>query len=453
MKAASWTRHLSLFSMEESERKPFVWASLYLFCILASSYVIRPLQSNISATAAFAKVQAWLITATAVLAFALTPLYGFLTSRFSRKRLITVVYGVLLIGLGGFYLALSRLSGTRQVWASHAFWMWANIFNVFVVSVFWDLMVDLFRPSQGRRFFSLVGILGTLGSLLGALVTMRWMQWLRNHPSVSQSTAMLGGALFLVLALLCMFRLHHHALAMQPVTQEEDQRPPGKNTWSGIRHVVFSPYLRGMAGYTLVLAMATGSLFLQQRPIVGAMWPESLPDFSLQITIYYAKLDLLINGVALFLQLTVSRYLLMRAKASQLMLILPVVFLMGMLAMKIVPALGFVAPVSSLVVITVVHVLIRSSEFAIVKPARKALFTMVSRDDKYSAQSFIDTFVHRMGDLELVWLVEGARYAFGWGVSALVWALLPLWLGWTLVSWWLGGRQIQLAPASEKSSP
>lgn len=428
---------VSPVNMAPEERAPFLWASLFLFFVLASCYVLRPLQSNISRTTAFESSRAWLVAISVLLSLLASPLYGFLTTKFQRKHLISIIYLFFLSCLIFFWAVLSKTTGKHKLFLLHVFWVWVTVFTVFVVSVFWDLMVDLFRAEQGQRLFATVGILGTLGSLAGAGATLRWMQWLRNHTDVSHFTALLGSAALLLLGLLCMLRLHASAGKIPLATSEDVQRPPGKNSWSGIRDVVRSPMLRNLALFTLCLGMGTGFLFLRQQPIVRSVWPDKN---SLEGTVYYAKLELLVNGVSLLVQLTLARPLLRRPRWSFLLLLLPIVFCAGMVVLQGL-SVSQVTPTTLLIAATALHTLIRSGEFSVVKPARKILFTRFPRDDKYSAQSFIDTFVHRSADVVVVWLVDGTRRLFGSTHPLTTWIFAPVAVVWIAVASWLGRHE------------
>ena len=39
------------------------------------------------------------------------------------------------------------------MWIGRAFSIWVSVFNLFVVSVFWSMVVDVFDAEQGKRLF------------------------------------------------------------------------------------------------------------------------------------------------------------------------------------------------------------------------------------------------------------------------------------------------------------
>ncbi|HEV2097168.1 MAG TPA: hypothetical protein VGQ82_11790 [Chthoniobacterales bacterium] len=73
---------------------------------------------------------------------------------------------------------------------------------------------------------------------------------------------------------------------------------------------------------------------------------------------------------------------------------LPVISMIGFLAMEFSPALGLLAAFQTLR---------RAGNFAVTRLAREVLFTVLRREDKYKAKSFIDTFVYRAGDQIGAW--------------------------------------------------
>jgi len=92
-----------------------------------------------------------------------------------------------------------------------------------------------------------------------------------------------------------------------------------------------------------------------------------------------------------------------------------------------------------LVVLAVFGIVRRAGEFALAKPAREVLFTVVAREEKYKAKNMIDTAVYRGGDMLSSWLVAALR-GLGLGLPALSFAAVPVALAWLATSIGLGRR-------------
>jgi AAA family ATP:ADP antiporter len=119
--------------------------------------------------------------------------------------------------------------------------------------------------------------------------------------------------------------------------------------------------------------------------------------------------------------------------------------------MPALSGLGFVAigyaPI--LIVLAVFQVVRRATGFALLRPAREILFTVLRREDKYKAKSFIDTFGYRAGDIVGAWSYKGL-HDLGLDVRITSYLAVPLVAFWCGLSLWLGRRQVALADARAK---
>lgn len=438
--------------LRAEEKAPFFWASLCFFCLLMAYYMLRNLQSAISSTPLFLRQQAWLTTVAALLMLAINPLYGALATWLSRTKLVLYSYGLFGLMLLGFALVFCQSHvSTKQMYESltgRSFWVWVNVFNMFVVSVFWDVMLDVFPERQDSRLFVGVGIFGSLGAIVGALSAARWSTWSARHPQVPPDALLLVSVFLLGVATYALYRL---AASFSSRTRSADvYTPPGKHPLSGLSAIWSSQYLRRICLYMVLLGVGSGLLYLQLR--------QSISDRATQtswawVKSYYAYVDLAISGGGLLLQLFVAQRFTKRAGVGTTLALLPLVVL---------GAAALLYPFSQwnanqpqrllwlLPLMTGFHVLVRMLEFSTVKPARKLLFTVVDRDKKYSAQSLIDTFVHRSSDVLVVWGLHGfqalslasSAWVAARAPSFLLFVGIPLWLGWLYLSIWLG-RQFQ----------
>jgi AAA family ATP:ADP antiporter len=111
-------------------------------------------------------------------------------------------------------------------------------------------------------------------------------------------------------------------------------------------------------------------------------------------------------------------------------------------------AIGY-API--LIVLAVFQVARRATGFALLRPAREILFTVLRREDKYKAKSFIDTVGYRAGDIVGVWSYRGL-HDLGLDVRITSYLAVPLVAFWCGLGLWLGRRQVALANASAKTT-
>lgn len=137
------------------------------------------------------------------------------------------------------------------------------------------------------------------------------------------------------------------------------------------------------------------------------------------------------NSLALIVQLTLSARLGAAIGVGWMLALMPLASLAGF---------GWLGAVPTLAVLIAFGVTRRVGEFAISKPVREALYTVVPREERYKAKNFIDTVIYRGGDAFSGWLVAALR-GLGLGVSGIAFAALPVAAGWLAVSFWLGRRQ------------
>ncbi len=185
------------------ERAAALWSFAYFFMLLAGYYVLRPLRDQMG-LAGGVKNLPWLFTATFVTLLIAQPLYGALVARLPRARFIPIVYHFFVANLLLFWVLLTFEIETVIV--ARVFFVWVSVFNLFAVAVFWSFMADLFTSEQGKRLFGFIGAGGTAGALLGPIITI----WL--SVPLGPVNLMIAAAVFLELAVFCVYRLERAAL-------------------------------------------------------------------------------------------------------------------------------------------------------------------------------------------------------------------------------------------------
>jgi AAA family ATP:ADP antiporter len=224
--------------------------------------------------------------------------------------------------------------------------------------------------------------------------------------------------------------------AAQPAAAERE-RPIGGSALAGIRSVARSPYLLGVCGYMLLYTVTSTFLYFQQAEIV----PAALGDDRAARTAYLARIDLAVNLATVVVQTTLAGHFVQRIGVAAALAVLPAVTAAGFLGLAAAPGLG---------VLAIFQVLRRTANYAIARPCREVLYTVLAREDKYKAKHFIDTFVYRAGDQVGAWSHAAAR-GLGLAVTGIAVAAVPLSVIWGAVALWLGRRQRRLEQAGWRS--
>jgi AAA family ATP:ADP antiporter len=410
-------------NVREGEVAALCWAFLYFFSLLCSYYIVRPMRDEMGIAGGVDNLQ-WLFTGTFLAMLAAVPLFGWVSSRFERRRFLPAVYGFFIVNLLLFFVLFR--SGVTHAWVARAFFIWASVFNLFVVSVFWSFMADIFSNAQARRLFGFIAAGGTAGAICGPLLTTLLALPLGPANLLPVSAGLLGIAVF------CIHRLGHWHAA----TAAGNQSAPvngsaiGGQVLAGVQLVVRSPYLLGICLLMLLFTMLATFLYFQQAQIVR----DSFSDPA-QRTAVFAAMDFAVNILTLGLQVLLTGRLVQWLGLGWTLALVPLLLAAGFLALGLSPVLT---------VLVAVQVLRRAGNYAIMRPAREMLYVVLGREEKYKAKNFIDTVVYRGGDALSAWVYAGLT-ALGLGLSAIAFVAVPLSLLWAGIAYRLGQAQTRRA--------
>lgn len=411
-----------LVQVRPDELRALIWSFLYFFSLLCSYYILRPVRDEMGIQGGVENLH-WVFTGTFLVMLAAVPLYGWAVARLPRRRLLPVVYLFFIVNLLVFY-GLMR-AGIAPATTARAFFIWVSVFNLFVVSVFWSFMADIFSNAQARRLFGFIAAGGSAGAVTGPALTA----WLA--PTLGPTNLLLVSTVFLMATLLCIGQLLKAAgTGTSPTVQGEPvEQGTGGGLWAGLRQVLASRYLLGICLYVLLYTTLSTFLYFEQAHIVEAAFAESG-----ERTRLFAAIDLAVNVLTIAAQLFFTARVVGWLGVSGALVLIPLGVAVGLLALGAFPGL---------VVLVVVQVLRRAGNYAIAKPAREMLFTVVEREARYKAKSVIDTLVYRGGDAASAWLYTGLS-VLGLGLSAIAFIGVPLALVWAYNGLVLGRQQERL---------
>ena len=414
-------------AIESTEIGAVLWSFAYFFCVLCSYYILRPLRDEVGVMVGPDGLQ-WLFLLVFLVMLAVVPVFGWIVSRFARRRIVPIVYGFFVLNLAVFWLLLSQPQQGNT--AAAAFFVWLSVFNLIVVSLFWSAMSDLWHSEQAKRLYGFIAAGGSAGALAGPLLTQSLVH------ALGPANLLLVSAVLLLAAIACAVALRRQLAGSENRVPEE---PPSGGLLAGAAHVLRSPYLRKVALWVLIANLIGTFFYLEQARIVGAAITERADRVQL-----FARMDLAVNTLAVLTQLLVTGRLIRHAGVGASTAALPATAAAGLLAVALAPVL---------VVIVVVMVIERTITFAITNPAMRVLYTVVSPEDKYKAQNFIDTVVFRGGDAASGWLLNGLAKGLGAPASLVATLALPftaIWLGLSLA---LGREQSRRAETANERTP
>lgn len=366
----------AIVTKAEDQERRLLTISFFLFmCVLASYYMLRPLRDQFSAAVGSTNLwQFWVGTFLVMLA--LTPVFGIIVSKFPREKFVPAIYIFFILCIAAFVPAFAIQDRIGPRLLGIIFYIWVSTFNLFVVSVFWSLMADIFDAVQAKRLFPVIALGGTVGAILGPLIARS----LPVQTLLIVAGATLGVGLLCIFALLNMSKRQHSISAASQVENEVI----GGDILAGLKQVFTSPFLRKMAVLMLLGdAIATVAYGLG-ADYIGAHYA----DRETRKTVY-ANIDLVTNVLQILLQVSITRWILLRHGAG-FGLVIPAM-LNAVLALVCV----FVGEASIILML----IATRAGTYGMVKPSVDSLYTRVHREAKYKGKNFIETTVWRFGDV------------------------------------------------------
>ena len=408
-----------------------LWLGFILFfVVLAGYYVIRPIRDNIGATQ-FENLW-WMFTVVLVAMIVANALFSMIVARMSRRKFIPIAYRFFILNLIIFFVLMQFMPPGKQPWVDGCFFVWVSVFNLFATAVFWGFMTDIFTNEQGKRLFGFIAVGGSLGGMLGPLITASLVHRVSTGVLLLICAGMLEIAAQSIRFFPAEFRRSDSKSAEDAAAAE---KPIGGKFWDGVTHICKSPYLFGLFLFILLYTLTSTWTYFQQSELTKV----GIVDKAAR-TAFFAKLDLSVNTLTLLLQIFLTGRLMKFLGVTVTLLFMPVLSLFGFAAMGLVPVLT---------VLAIFQVARRASTFAFMRPAREVLFTVLRREDKYKAKSFIDTFGYRCGDQFGAWSYGGMQ-ALGLSLSTISYVAVPVVACWCGLGVWLGRKQRALADAQAK---
>ena len=451
--ADSFARILNI----KKEELPLALLSVvFFFCVLCGYYFLRPVRDAMGVSRGMDELR-WLFVGTSGVSLVLVLAFGGVVARMNRRRFIPVAYLFVILCLfvfsgmliadaaaGGGLIGTDAETSVARV-VGYVFFVWLSAINLFVTSVFWAFMVDIFDIDQGKRLFAFVGIGGTLGALVGGSVTNA-ISGMTESVYLPAGLMLTGAALFGA-AIVVMLRLDRLALASehsrltvegaaasltegQALSREEI----GGTFWEGAKAVATSPYLLGIGGYIVLMAISNTLIYFTQANVIL----ENTDTFSQRVS-GFAQFDILASIATLLTQIFVTTRVIKRIGVGWTLAILPLVTMAGFAILSIWTLYGVMA------IFQAVH---RATRYAMSRPARETLFSVVSPSEKYKAKPVVDVFLYRGGDVAGVG-VDGLFAAMGMTLAWVAAATVPMAGMWAMLCVALGRAQQRRAQTGE----
>jgi len=410
--------------IQPEERRALWLDCACYFLLLASFYILRPVRDTVATVLGTGRLQDLFTAVFAVTLFA-SPIYSALASRVSLRRLLPGVFWFWLCNLL-LFAALLRWQPDNR-WIGAGYYVWFSVVNLFMISVFWSLMVDVFSAAQATRLFAWIAAGGEFGAIAGSLLTRSLVAPLGLIGLLLLAAAALLGVIGLI-HLLMRAKRRLRASSDQAQQSTLDHRLAG-NAFEGFSELLKSPYARRQAVFMLLMTWVNTVAYYFQTDLVARSFQAIASR-----TQVLADIDLVVNLCSAAILMFGLGRLVQRFGVTAGLVLNPLIMVFAFLALALSP---------SLFMIQLLQVVRRVAQYAIARPSREICFTVVEQSSRYKAKNVIDTTVYRFGDLSSAWMQTGLRSA-GFGFHGAIALGIGTSVAWGVAGSLLGRRYQQM---------
>lgn len=412
------------FMIEKQEIASVLWAFFYFFSLLSTNYILRPFRDEMGITAGVQNLP-WLFTGTFIVVLVLVPGFGYLIKHYARRTFLPAIYLFFVFNIVFFYALFNM--GLDPVILAPVFFIWLGVFNIFIVSVFWSFMTDIFTNRQSKRLFGIITAGGTAGAITGPALASFLAK------PLGPVSLLLIAAGMLLFATFCLIKLGTQLELAETNSRKKNFSkagstgiPVGGDIWYGFKAVLKSEYLRGIGVLIMLYSFVSTFLYFEQAYIV-----ERAYDNPAARTALFANIDLATNILAIVFQFFVTNRLIQKIGLALVLALVPGLVMLGFVG------LGLATTLPVIIIVRVVH---RAGSFSLFRPGREILFTVTGVEDRYKAKNVIDTVVYRGADAFAGWIFA-ILSILGLGLSAIALFAAPVAGIWMIAGYIMGKKQ------------
>ncbi len=416
--------------IEANEIKTTVTAFAFVFILMASYFILRPVRDAMASDWSDAEVS-FLWTLQFFISIAVISLYGFAVSQIKFRHLVPAIYSLFAASFLLFYLGTFMFED--RVLIDKSYYVWVSTFALFNTSVFWSYMADLFNKQQAKRLFAIIASGASAGALVGPAI-----------PTIFAGIAG-GDTLTLIAAIMLMLpvplvpylaRLKVTDLRNENVHADVNEIKIGGNPFAGFKMFLTNPYLLAIGVFLLLYTVNGSFLYFQQKNLLEAYDRETRTQILGSITLL---INLLTFGFAYF----ATGRLVKKLGMGITLALMPVLMVMGMMILAFTPVIT---------VLLALNVVRNAGNYAVTQPARQMLFTEVDKETRFKAKPVIDVVVYRGGDMMTAWFFTSLTEGLGLGMAAVSMVGSGIAVLWAAVGIYMGRVYDKRTPQSERQT-
>lgn len=366
----------SINEIKESFKKESLLGSFLFFLVLSSWYVLRPVRNEM----AVANVDdlPYLLAAGAIAMLLINPIYSWVVSKTNLRKIVIYCYSFLIVNLLIFLSTWKFLGIGDSVWVGRIFYVWCNVYSFFVVSIFWVVIINIFRNSKTRSFYGVIMAGGSLGAIFGSEISKRFSN---SFDEYGLEFFTLSAAILLFFAMLLAMNITRSKMTEKIL----DKNSVGGGSLDSIKNSIQSEEIRNIAAYVW---MWTCLMTIQWITAINII--EEWSSDSQQRISFFATIEQIVSPLTLLIQLFLTNIIIRKVGIKNIMILYGFLFLIAYLLYGFFP---------SIVAVAIVTVFLRVFEYGFNKPTREIIYSTLKQNDRYKSSVLIDTFVSRFGDL------------------------------------------------------
>tara|TARA_Y100000766_G_scaffold283297_1_gene298578 strand:- start:1781 stop:3049 length:1269 start_codon:yes stop_codon:yes gene_type:complete len=381
-------------------------AFLFFFFVLASWYALRPVRNELAVQGGIYNLP-WLLMGVMLAMLIINPIYSWLVSRISQNKIILYIYSFFILNLIIFLSLWSFTGEEGRIWTGRAFYIWANVYSFFVVSIFWVTMINFFDHTDSKRFFGIISAGGSLGAFFGSSVARYFSTEICGNSSISD----LGPMSLIIFSIFSLLFAIYFSRSFKPTRIEADSSEEiGGSSLEAVQNIFRDPAIRNLGIYVVLFTMLMTTSWMISLGIV-----EEWSNDPCERTGLFARIEQIVTPLTLVMQVFLASYVLRKIGSLTILTIYGLLFAMAFMAYSFFP---------NITTVMMVVISLRIFEYGLNKPTRESIYTKLKQQDRYKSTVFIDTFLARSGDVIGGWFVRGL---VGTGITVLsvTWAALP----------------------------
>ena len=393
-------------SIERKEVFTLLKAFLFFFFVLASWYALRPVRNELAVQGGIYNLP-WLLMGVMLAMLIINPIYSWLVSRISQNKIIFYIYSFFILNLIIFLSLWSFTGEEGRIWTGRAFYIWANVYSFFVVSIFWVTMINFFDHTDSKRFFGIISAGGSLGAFFGSSVARYFSTEICGNTSISD----LGPMSLIIFSIFSLLFAIYFSGSFKPNLIEVDSSEEiGGSSLEAVQNIFKDPAIRNLGIYVVLFTMLMTTSWMISLGIV-----EEWSNDPCERTGLFARIEQIVTPLTLIMQVFLASYVLRKIGSLTVLTIYGLLFAMAFMAYSFFP---------NITTVMMVVISLRIFEYGLNKPTRESIYTKLKQQDRYKSTVFIDTFLARSGDVIGGWFVRGL-VGTGIAVLSVTWAALP----------------------------